>query len=448
MSVVKNFFKDQNLNKNLFKFFLAIFIVLIPFHTRWIIFDLSFGADIWEYGRVSLYLNVLVLFLATLFFALSRRRQEFYFSKKWFLYFIFTYSIIVSFFSLYPLLSFHYLLFIYLAVLFAYLLKFSSKWFVFKAFLLSGFIQSLLAIGQTFSQKVGANKWLGLAEHLPATLGTSVVEIGELRLLRAYGSLPHPNILGGFLFVVIFVGLYLWINFYRQELAEDKKEKISKKKILELVFIISSLAVSSFALLASFSRSALLALLLSLFSVLLINIFRRSWLTASMIAKYLILFILVFISFNIWWPGTWASRFDFSSRLEQKSVEERISTLDQLNWNNYRNGFIGQGLGMNTLATYYQYPEKKIYDVQPIHDIFILMLAEVGAIGAFLLFNVVRMIIKSANQVDVMSTSLILGLLIIGLFDHYLWTSWTGWLLMAFALVNLYRPKESLNPSG
>ncbi|MDD5749896.1 MAG: O-antigen ligase family protein [Patescibacteria group bacterium] len=443
MAILKFFFGDQKLSWNLSKFFLAIFIVLIPFHTRWIIFDFSLGQDIWEYGRVSLYLNVLVLFLATLFFALSRRGQDFYFSKNWYLYFIFAYSLIISFFSLQPLLSFYYLLFIYLALLFAYLVKFFSKWFVFKAFLFSGLIQSFLAVSQIFSQKVAANKWLGLAEHLPAVLGTSVVEIDGLRLLRAYGSLPHPNILGGFLFVVIFVGLYLWINFYRQELAKDKKEKISKKKIVELIFIITSLALSSFALLASFSRSALLALLLSLFSVLLINIFRRSWLAASMIAKYLVLFTLVFVSFNIWWPDSWFSRFDFSSRLEQKSIDERVSSLDQLGWDNFRHGFFGQGLGMNTLATYYKYPEKNIYDIQPIHDIFILLLAEVGVVGAFLLFNVVRMIIKSANQVDLMSTSLILGLGIIGLFDHYLWTSWTGWLLMAFALVNLYRPKES-----
>lgn len=437
MFVDKIFFKEKKLNNKLFKFFLGLFIILIPFHTRWIIFDMSFGDWVWEYGRVSLYLNVIVLALAAVFFALDHKK-EFYFSKNKFLYFLFAYSIIVSFYSVMPLVSFYYLLFVYLAVLFAYLLKFSSKLFIFRAFLFSGFIQASLALWQLFAQSISASKWLGIAQHLPATLGTAVLEYGDIRLLRAYGALPHPNILGGFLLVAIFSGIYLWINFYAHRISEQK-EKISKKVFLELIMIVFALVICSLGLLASFSRSALLALFLSLFSTLLVTFFKRKWLVVSMILKYFIMLILLLAIFNYWWPGAWASRFNTNSRLEQKSVSERVDTLDQLDWTNYHYGFFGQGLGMNTLVTYQKYPELQIYEVQPIHDIFILMLAELGMVGAFLLFNVVRLIIKSANKVDVMSTSLILGLIIIGLFDHYLWTSWTGWLLMSFSLINLYK---------
>ena len=240
--------------------------------------------------------------------------------------------------------------------------------------------------------------------------------------------------------MAIFSGIYLWINFYAKHLKDNKK--ITKKTIAVFIFIVFSLVFCSFGLLASFSRSALLALTLSLFSVLLITFFQRKWLTMSMVLKYFIMLILAFVVFNSWWPGAWLSRFDTNSRLEQKSISERVDTLDQLDWNNYHYGFFGQGLGMNTLVTYQKYPELEIYEVQPIHDIFILLLAEIGMVGAFLLFNVVRLIIKSANKVDLMSTSLILGLIIIGLFDHYLWTSWTGWLLMAFGLINLYKAEN------
>jgi hypothetical protein len=113
--------------------------------------------------------------------------------------------------------------------------------------------------------------------------------------------------------------------------------------------------------------------------------------------------------------------------------------MGQLGWNNYKNIFFGQGLGMNTLATFDKYPNQPVYNVQPIHDIFILLLAEIGLIGAFFVFNVVRRILKSADKIDTMSTSLMLGLVIIGLFDHYLWTSWTGWILMSVGLVNMYK---------
>ena len=93
---------------------------------------------------------------------------------------------------------------------------------------------------------------------------------------------------------------------------------------------------------------------------------------------------------------------------------------------------------MNTLATFQRNSNQPVYNVQPIHDIFILMFAELGLIGAFFIISVVRKIIKSADKIDIMSTSLIMGLIIIGFFDHYLWTSWTGWVLMALGLVNMY----------
>ena len=159
----------------------------------------------------------------------------------------------------------------------------------------------------------------------------------------------------------------------------------------------------------------------------------------NVVTKFGFLFLIIFLVFNSWWPGTWSSRVQADNRLEQQSVEQRVDTLDQLHWDSYKNIFFGQGLGMNTYVTYQKNNPDNVFDSQPIHDIFILMLAEVGMVGVLLLVNVVRLIIKEANQVDIMSTSLILGLIVLGLFDHYLWTSWTGWLLMTLAFVNLYK---------
>jgi len=433
-------YKKQDWFKLFFKLTLGLFIISIPWQTRWIIYAWQMGDSVWEYGLISLYASEIILLLAAIFFGLSHK-QEAYFSKSKFLYFLFVYSVVVAMLTPAPAVSLYYLFLIYSAALFAYLLKFVKKNFIFRMFLVSGLLESILAITQTLEQRVWANKWLGLAEHLPEKLGTIVIEVGDQRILRAYGSLPHPNVLGGFLFVTIFLGVCLWINFYKaSEQAPDIKG-FFKKRIWEFLFIILSLVLMTFGLLASFSRGAILALILSLFSVLIINIFKRQWLTVSLVAKYAVIFAAVLMVFNWWWPGAYSSRLSMSSRLEQKSASERVDTLDQLGWENYRVGFFGQGLGMNTLTTFYKKSNIHTYDVQPIHDIFLLMFAEVGVIGVFLLFNVVRRIIKSANQVDIMSTSLILGLVVIGLFDHYLWTSWTGWLLMSLALFNLYRSR-------
>jgi len=433
-----NKFKQKKSCEQLFQLFLGLFVLLIPWQTRWLFYDWPLGIELWQYGRLSLYASAIVLMLAGIFFALSHKK-ELHFSRSKFFYILFTYSVLVSFTSPAPLVSFYYLFLIYSAALFAYLVKFIPKVFVYRAFLFSGLIQGLLAIRQLFSQEIIANKWLGMAEHLPVTLGTAVVEIGDQRLLRAYGSLPHPNILGGFLFVTIFFGIYLWIDIYKKSEANIWNRFFKKPAFWNLIFIVIAIIISTYGFLASFSRSALLALLLSLFSLALINVFKRNWLTVSIISKYLVIFFVIFWAFNSWFPGAWSARVDMNGRLEQKSVNERVDTLSQLGWDSYQTAFFGQGLGMNTLVTLKKYPDQPVYNVQPIHDIFILLFAEIGLIGAFFAFNVVRKIIKSANKIDIMSTSLIMGLVIIGLFDHYLWTSWTGWTLMALGLVNLYK---------
>ncbi|MBU1202501.1 O-antigen ligase family protein [Patescibacteria group bacterium] len=425
-------------NHKLFKIFLAIFIFLIPWQTRWIFYDWPLGEAVWQYGRLSLYLNVLFLFLAAVFFALANKK-EMRLSRSKFFYFVFAYSIIVCFFSPAVSVSFYYLFLIYSAALFAYLVKFLPKLFAYRILLLSGLIQSFLAFYQLLTQKVTANKWLGMSEHLPEVLGNSVVDTGVGRLLRAYGSLPHPNMLGGFLFVVIFLAIYLWIDLYKRNEKKGWLNISKKKSFWELIFVVISVVIATYGLFASFSRSAILALILSFFSLFLINIFKKNWLIVTVIAKYAVIFVAVFLSFNMIVPDAWPARIEAQTQLEEKSINDRIDTLDQLGWDNYKNGFFGQGLGINTLYTLNNHEGLSTYNVQPIHNIFILMLAEVGIIGIFLLFNILRRIIKSANKVDVLSTSLVLGLIIIGMFDHYLWTAWTGWLLVALGLANLYK---------
>jgi len=424
--------------QNLFYFFLDLFVLLIPWQTRWLFYDWPLGIELWEYGRLSLYVSAIVLFLASIFFTIYKRK-EVHFSYSKFSYILFFYLMIVSFRSPAPSVSFYYLFLIFSAVLFAYLVKYIPKIFVYRAFLFSGLIQGCLAFYQLITQKIVANKWLGVSEHLPATLGTSVVEFADERILRAYGSLPHPNVLGGFLFIVIFFGIYLWLDFYKKHQSNILTGVFKKINLWNLVFIIIAIIISSYGLLATFSRGALLALALSLFSLILISIFQRNWLTVNIVFKYLVIFFVVALSFNSFFPGAWSARINMDGRLEEKSVIERVDPFSQLGWDNYKNVFFGQGLGMNTLATLKKYPNQPIYNVQPIHDIFILMFAELGLIGSFFIFNVVRKIIKSADKIDIMSTSLILGLIIIGFFDHYLWTSWTGWLLMSLGLVNMYK---------
>src|SRR3989344_7641280 len=128
--------KDQA--QQVFKFFLGVFIILIPWQTRWIFYSWTLDKQFWELGQLSIYGSTLVLLLASAFF-LGHYRHELRLSKNKLLYFVFAYSIAMGFLSPAPLVSFFYLLLIYLAVIFAHLSRFVSKIFVLRVFLISGF---------------------------------------------------------------------------------------------------------------------------------------------------------------------------------------------------------------------------------------------------------------------------------------------------------------------
>ena len=191
--------------------FFSLFIILIPWQIRYIFFDYKINNQIWEYGRLSIYFNVIILLLALIFYLFNNPYKfKFFFNiKQWsrkskalflFLFYLFLISIFSNFFYI----SLYYFILILLVCIFIFLLKDFNKDKFFKLFLFSGLIQGLFAIYQSYSQKIIANKYLGLAEQIPERLGASVLEIDLYRILRSYGSLPHPNILGGFLFIVIF----------------------------------------------------------------------------------------------------------------------------------------------------------------------------------------------------------------------------------------------------
>ncbi|PWB38903.1 MAG: hypothetical protein C3F02_01410 [Parcubacteria group bacterium] len=431
----------KNLAHKSFKFFLGLFIILIPWQTRWIFSYWNIGAEPWEIGKLSLYGSMIVLLLAAIFF-LTQHREELKLSKNKFLYFVFAYSIVIGLWSPLPAVSLYYLLIVYLAVLFAHLCRFLNKRALLYMFLTSGLIQALLALQQSIAQHIWANKWLGLAEHLPNTLGTAVVELGNERILRAYGALPHPNILGGFLFMTIFIGVYLWVDFYQRGEKERWGQSYVRKNVAGFLYVITTLVVATYALLATFSRSAVLALLASLFSVAIINVLRRKWLRVSVVIRYAIIFIIVVLSFNAWFGDAWTTRLQVAGRLEEKSVKERYGSFNQFYTASGKDILFGQGMAMNTKVTKDHNPTEAVYNIQPIHDTFALALAEVGVIGILLIIGILRMVIKEADEIDTASTSLLLGLMVIGLFDHYLWTTWTGWLMMVFGLVNMYKQKK------
>ena len=337
----------KNLSQKIFDFLIVVFILLIPWQSRFIYKDIMLDGQIWQYGRLSIYASMIVLLLASLVLG-WHHREQWHLSKKKRWYFLVFYVLVLAASQPIAILSFYYLFLILGTILFIFLTQYIAPKKILWAFLLSGLLQSILAITQSMEQKIIGNKWLGISTQFIQDKGVSVLESGSMRILRAYGSLPHPNILGGFLVLSILAGLYLWYSVYLQGEKVNWQFKKIKKYLASICVIIFSLVLMSFALLATFSRSALLALGVACFFMLLVSIVKKDNLIIYLIIKYIILLSIVAVVFNIYYPGLWTSRFDLHNRLEAKSIQDRQITYRQFDWGNPQAMIFGQGLGLNT----------------------------------------------------------------------------------------------------
>ena len=120
----------------------------------------------------------------------------------------------------------------------------------------------------------------------------------------------------------------------------------------------------------------------------------------------------------------------FSERIEYNLIA--VETI-------YDNLLFGVGNG-NFVSVMTDHSETQLekWQFQPIHNIYLLIAAEVGLIGFLLFFLFIYTIAKSVPRGtsigNSMPTALFIGLLIIGIFDHYLWDIQQGSLIFWIGL--------------
>ncbi|MDO8669533.1 MAG: O-antigen ligase family protein [Candidatus Buchananbacteria bacterium] len=409
------------------EYLIYLFVFLLPLATVWIIDERFLSGFKWQEGTLLLYATEILLWLiiicqALLMFktgkplAVNRK-------KLFFVLIIWAFVLYVGLSVLWSTsrtLSFYFWLKLLEALLLMFVIlnaRFKTS-LILWSFLLSGVAQSVLGLWQFLSQEIVKSKWLGLAGKLPADIFSSVVGTGSHRWLRAYGTLPHPNILGGFLVVCFLAGLYLYFNY------PNGWRKIFSA--IGLVFI-------TVGLFFSFSRSAWLALVILGASWWLVFILRKRFSDLIRISLYL---ILILSSLVIIYKPLVFTRLSFNQRLEEKSVEQRFDSWTSAQEVIFKNPVWGVGLGNYTNYLSSFKPGFSGWYYQPAHNIYLLCWAELGLVG-LLLFAVV-IIFTLYKSADLFAVSSLLSLLVIGLFDHYLWSNYFGlilfWLIVGLAL--------------
>jgi len=258
-------------------------------------------------------------------------------------------------------------------------------------------------------------KWPGILD--PSMRGASVVQLADgLHILRAYGTLPHPNILGGFTFILLLGPIALFI----------RKDKPNQFAALLIAPGISLLALT-------FSRSAWLALI-AFFLILILKskYFNRNQLTLLLVISILsaVFTLLPYRQF------VQARTTNTTSHSEEFSLIGR-AWLNQEALQMIRERPL-TGVGIGTFIIELSQRAGEGYIIEPVHNIFLLSGAELGLPGFLLVIAIVisitLQIIKTKSPQAILVSAILTGLGVISLFDHYLWTLAPGRMMLGLTL--------------
>jgi len=262
--------------------------------------------------------------------------------------------------------------------------------------------ESVLAIAQWFNQGSVFGFWFfGENRYTVSTPGIATFDFAGVKKARPYGTTPHPNVLGGYLAVLL-----PWI-FYEIR----SKSQISNLKSQRHSSNVKTLNIISFIL-------GLLALFLS-FS-------RSAWVVGGL-GLLAVFFTSSSFPFLISSPLHLLTSLSFIRRAELNWIAlEMVKDHPLL------------GVGLNNFTVRmgeYGKVSGWVSFLQPVHNVYLLIAAEIGLVGLALffglLFSVFRLLLKKKNYLLLISMAQIT---LLCLTDHYFWTlqqtSLLFWLLV------------------
>lgn len=299
-------------------------------------------------------------------------------------------------------------------------------------------LQGIIAIGQYFTNHSLGLKWLGESVLDPAKSGIPVVLIEGFRRLRAHGTLPHANVLGGYLAM----GLALF-----WPLLFDKTTGLR-----QLGWWVVA-GVGAAGLFLSLSRSAWVAAILGGGMVLIWMVFKQREQLWSGLKKGWLVIVAVLILMVSQYSAI-VPRWGATDALEQISITSRVQQLQEFAAIYPRWPLTGVGIGQYfnilwrtskeepswryqpSLGGWSYSADKTLAYYQPIHDIYLLALAELGPVGLAILLWLLIGLIWVAIQLErrqpawgMTALWVIFSIIGIGLIDHYYWTLPSGRLM-------------------
>ena len=438
-----------------------LIVFLLPIQTRLFLRSGEIGGRYSEYLTISLYGIDLLLFGVLILYLFDLKNKAIKIQINSFFSFTVVMGALefVYFMSIFlgddrSLAFYTYTKFLLAIGLFWLIVKVNYKNFILLWSLVAGlFFQASLGIWQFLNQSSFAMKWLGMAEHIPFEGGTAVIEVlGEdglwQRWLRSYGGLDHPNVYGGFLSLGFLVVLLALVRRAKSDYRDYDNQGEQKNNAIKQEYLIMGFLCFLFAaIFFSFSRAAFLSFFVGIFGMLLLAIYRKDWLTQLNILKIILFSGVIFFVLYLNFGDLLSVRLEGEARLEKMSNLERVESYKIAQGLIRDDWFLGVGAG-NYIPTFQKnFPDKPGWYYQPVHNVFLLAWSEIGIIGLLLFIAilqlVLREILQQSKQHDYAAYKIpiLFSLIVLMLFDHWLWSLHFGVIFFWFVLGFLYSNK-------
>lgn len=304
-------------------------------------------------------------------------------------------------------------------------------------------LQSCIGILQYMNNRVLGIDILGESIVQVGGYGASSVYLPIGIFLRAYGTFPHPNLLGGFLaatgIIILFSFdiVYEYLKGIPTEGSRPKgkpsnidfsieKETVANWRISGMYVVL--LAVISLGITATWSRSAITAWIIAII-IWACSLVMKQWKKKGMLRFLAVVSVLLF-SVGLWVSvggdkisGTIHERF-----INQLSTSD-VSVSERAELNNEALKIISDkmtyGVGIygftKEVADSELFGQGGIRLIQPAHNVFLLAISEVGLLGVIFL-AAFAFVLFSKMPLSGYTVASGIFLLIAMMTDHYLWT--------------------------
>lgn len=425
-------------------------MLAIPLGSRILLGGYTPGFD--EYESIFLYLSdfILLALFWLVGWAAARRvmNQNFF----WLLMAFLGLAIISGFSASLPGLAFYKSARLLLLISYCFVVAIISQKKFFERFFIAiatfGVIEAILGFLQFLRRESLGLKLFGESALNPLSGATSKIVASGAKILRAYGTFPHPNILAAFLVMALTSLFYFWLR------RPSPRVIFSSWKIMwsDLALALPMFAIS-LGIALTFSRTSWAITGFVTLGILMWGFLSRDYFRQTFRLTLLLVAIAGFLYTGL--ASFIAPRASLSKA--EQSVELRLE-YNRLGVSLLKSNPLGIGLGNQVFyavktGEYQKLGLTQVWQWQPIHNLYLLLATELG-VGGLLLFALLLgdLFIKikkgaTGNLAGITAGAALTSLLLFGLFDHFLWTIWQGQLMLWFAIGLCYGLFSKHQPS-